>query len=76
MALRWIEDGRTGQALRGLDPTGRYLGQVVHYDRPAGWRAYVRGYPVAGRHASAEGAQAAVEAVVARAAALRGPAAP
>lgn len=66
MGLRWIEDGHTGQALRGMDAEGRYVGQVVRYDLPPGWRGYVRGYPITGRFSDLDEARAAVEDVVER----------
>lgn len=66
MTLRWVPDGMTGQALRGLDAEGRYVGQVVRYDLPPGWRGFVRGYPVTGRWREQGEAQVAVEGVVER----------
>lgn len=66
MRLRWLPDGMTGQAWRGLDDENHYIGQVVRYDLPPGFRGYVRGYPITGRWPTAEEAIAAVEGVVER----------
>lgn len=63
-----MPDGHTQQAWRGLDGEGRYVGQVVRYDLPVGFRGYVRGYPITGRFSSVEEAMAAVEGVIRRSA--------
>lgn len=64
MTLSWEPDGLTGQAWRGIDEQGRYVAQVVRYDKPRGWIAYVRQQKGRLRYVTAEEAMAAAEGVL------------
>lgn len=63
MRLTWRPGGGSGIAanLYGFTPDERLVAQVVRYDEPPGWKAFVRGYPVGGRWDEMRSAQRVAE---------------